>query len=70
MTINEKYKVKRGLVEKAKTTDLLIHKIPKSLKAQFKGWCARRGVTIKDAIIQLMQDTLDTEYNFTHKKLD
>jgi antitoxin component of RelBE/YafQ-DinJ toxin-antitoxin module len=41
--------------KKAEETELLVWNIPRDVKAKFKAYCASRGLTIREAIIQLMK---------------
>lgn len=44
-----------------KTTSILhMRNIPASLLRHFKAWCGLRGVTMKDKIMSLMRDTVES----------
>lgn len=40
---------------------LFLKDVPGETKNQFKAWCARRGVTMKDAIVKFMRETVSKE---------
>jgi hypothetical protein len=35
---------------------LFFRKVPPNLKAQFKAYCARRGITMQDMLVKLMRN--------------
>ena len=37
---------------------LYARRIPVDVKAQFKAWCAARGITLQDGIIRLMRQAI------------
>ena len=40
------------------TTDLFLRDIPRGVRDHFKAWCAKRGVTMKEKLTDLMRDTI------------
>lgn len=40
------------------TTDLFLRNIPRGVRDHFKAWCAKRGVTMKEKLTDLMRDTI------------
>lgn len=46
-------------------TVLFIRDLPRSVHREFKARCARRGISMKDRIIELMQ--IDIDNDVTHK---
>lgn len=49
-----------GRCEKDYADGVSLHtrSVPPHLKAQFKGWCARRGYSMEDAVMALVRRTL------------
>lgn len=41
-----------------RTTELYLREIPRDLRDMFKSWCAARGITMKEKIVQMMRTTI------------
>lgn len=44
-----------------RTKPMMLKSIPVDLKAHFKAWCAKRGVTMQNQIVFLMKQTIKDE---------
>lgn len=43
------------------TVDLFLRSIPRDTRDAFKAYCARRGITMKDRVIELMQQDINSD---------
>lgn len=50
-----------GLKKPRRTTPMMIKSIPIDVKAQFKAWCAKRGITMQNHIVFLMRQTINSD---------
>lgn len=55
MTFTPTYNLKK------KKAVLYIRNVPQDTKALFKAWCARRGITLTQGIIEMMKHTVQGE---------
>lgn len=44
-----------------RTCSLLFNHVPIDTKAQFKAWCAKRGVSMKQQILHMMKEAIRTD---------
>lgn len=40
---------------------IIVQKIPRMLRDKFKGYCARRGISMRERIIELMRQDVNNE---------
>lgn len=55
--------------EKSQFLTIYIRGLPRALREQFHGHCAARGMTMKDKIIQLMEDTVKGKHDRLTQRL-
>jgi len=49
------------------TVNLNARDVPKEIKMKFKMWCIENNITMQDAIIALIEMTVDRNWNLKHK---
>lgn len=53
--------VKKRRSPYVRTIPMMLKRIPVDVKAQYKAWCAKRGITMLDHIVFLMRQTINSD---------